>query len=82
MQFDGVAPRRFIDLFDTGSRKSKAGMLDLKNKGEASPSTQVSLRAIPRLEEVVVAEISSTQLRLPELTTEGGTNDQDKPTAA
>jgi deoxycytidylate deaminase len=82
MQFDGVAPRRFIDLFDSGSRKSKAGVLDLKKRVEASPSTHVSLRAIPRLEEVVVAEISSSQLRLPELTTVGGTNDQDTPTAA
>ena len=82
MQFDGVAPRRFIDLFDSGSRKSKAGVLDLKRRDEASPSTHVSLRAIPRLEEVVVAEISNTQLRLPELTPVGGTNDQDTPTAA
>ena len=82
MQFDGVAPRRFIDLFDSGARKSKAGVLDLKERVEASPSTYVSLRAIPRLEEVVVAEITSTELRLPELTTVGGTNDQGTPTAA
>lgn len=82
MQFDGVAPRRFIDLFDSGSRKSKAGVLDLKGRYEASPSTHVSLRAIPRLEEVVVAEISSTKLRLPELTTREGTDDQSTPTAA
>lgn len=82
MQFDGVAPRRFIDLFDSGSRKSKAGVLNLKSREIASPSTHVSLRAIPRLEEVVVAEISSAQLRLPELTTVGGINDQDTPTAA
>lgn len=82
MQFDGVAPRRFIDLFDSGSRKSKDGVLDLKKRDEASPSTHVSLRAIPRLEEVVVAEISSTHLRLLELTTVGETNDQDTPTAA
>lgn len=82
MQFDGVAPRRFIDLFDAGSRKSKTGVLDLKRRDEALPSTHVSLRAIPRLEEVVVAEISSTQLRLPELTSVGETNDQDTPTAA
>jgi deoxycytidylate deaminase len=82
MQFDGVAPRRFIDLFDSGSRKSKSGMLDLKKKGQATPSTYVSLRAIPRLEEVVVAEISSTQLQLPELTSVGRINDQDTPTAA
>ena len=82
MQFDGVAPRRFIDLFDSGSRKSRSGMLDLKEKGLATPSTYVSLRAIPRLEEVVVAEISSTQLQLPELTSVGGINDQDTPTAA
>ncbi len=82
MQFDGVAPRRFIDLFDSGSRKSKAGVLKLSERIEASPSTHVSLRAIPRLEEVVVAEILNTQLQLPELTTVGGTNDQDTPTAA
>lgn len=82
MQFDGVAPRRFIDLFESGSRKSDAGVLNLKGKGEASPSMHVSLRAIPRLEEVVVAEISGTQLRLPELTTVGGTDDQGTSTAA
>lgn len=82
MQFDGVAPRRFIDLFDSGARKSRTGVLNLKRREEASPSTQVSLRAIPRLEEVVVAEISSTELRLPELTSVGGTDDQDRPTAA
>ncbi|MFA7270605.1 MAG: anti-phage dCTP deaminase [Sterolibacterium sp.] len=78
MQFDGVAPRRFIDLFDAGSRKSGSGVLDLKGREDATPSTYVSLRAIPRLEEVVVAEISSKSLRLPELTTVGVKNDQDK----
>lgn len=84
MQFDGVAPRRFIDLFESGPRKSKSGVLDLKPRNEALPSTHVSLRAIPRLEEVVVAEISGTQLRLPELTltTVGGLDDQVAPTAA
>lgn len=82
MQFDGVAPRRFINLFEAGARKSGLGVLELRAKGEASPSTHVSLRAIPRLEEVVVAEISSTQLRLPELTSVGGTNDQGAPSAA
>lgn len=81
MQFDGVAPRRFIDLFDAGSRK-KAGVLHLRKRDKALPSTHVSLRAIPRLEEVVVAEISNTQLRLPELASVGGTNGQDTPTAA
>lgn len=82
MQFDGIAPRRFIDLFDAGSRKSRGGVLDLVAKNAAVPSTHVSLRAIPRLEEVVVAEISSTQLRLPELTSVEETNDQDTSTAA
>lgn len=82
MQFDGVAPRRFIDLFDAGSRKSKIGVLDFINRNEALPSTHVSLRAIPRLEEVVVAEISSTQLRLLELTSVGEPNDQNTPKAA
>lgn len=72
LQFDGVAPRRFIDLFDAGSRKSDSGVLDLKRREEATPSTHVSLRAIPRLEEVVVAEITSKSLRLPELTSTGG----------
>ena len=82
LQFDGVAPRRFIDLFDSGSRKSKTGMLDLNKREEATPSTHVSLRAIPRLEEVVVAEISSKSLRLPELTTAGVTDEQITPPAA
>jgi len=82
IQFDGVAPRRFIDLFDAGTRKSNTGMLELPVKGGASPSTYVSLRAIPRLEEVIVAEISNTQLQLPELTPIGGTNDQDASSTA
>lgn len=74
MQFDGVAPRRFIELFDAGPRKSKVGVLDLKKRGEALPSTHVSLRAIPRLEQAVVAEIINVKLRLPELTLEGESN--------
>lgn len=63
LQFDGVAPRRFIDLFEAGDRK-RGGLLTLANQRDALPSTRVSLRAIPRLEEVVVAEIQSKQLRL------------------
>ena len=48
LQFDGVAPRRFIDLFEAGVRK-QGGVLRLNGKLEAIPSTRVSLRAIPRL---------------------------------
>ncbi|GHT92954.1 cytidine deaminase [Betaproteobacteria bacterium] len=81
MQFAGVAPRRFIDLFDSVAQK-KCGVLHLGEKNGASPSTRVSLRAIPRLEDVVVAEIDASGLKLPSLTTEGGKNDQDTPTAA
>jgi deoxycytidylate deaminase len=66
MQFDGIAPRRFIDLFEAGNRK-KSGVLQLSGKLEAVPSTHVSLRAIPRLEDVVVAEIVSKHLQLPVL---------------
>ncbi|OWU65155.1 MAG: CMP deaminase [Armatimonadetes bacterium Cent15-Ar3] len=82
LQFDGVAPRRFIDLFESASRKSNAGVLDLKDRNEASPSTHVSLRAIPRLEQVVVAELLSTALRLPELTTVEVSDDPNTPKAA
>jgi deoxycytidylate deaminase len=82
IQFDGVAPRRFIALFDAGPRKSKEGVLELQTKGVAAPSTYVSLRAIPRLEEVVLAEMSLTPLRLPELNSVGGTNDQDSASSA
>ncbi|MBK6650145.1 MAG: hypothetical protein IPG42_10780 [Betaproteobacteria bacterium] len=70
MQFDGIAPRRFIDLFEAGNRK-KAGVLHLSGKFEAVPSTHVSLRAIPRLEDVVVAEILSKHLQLPVLVSKG-----------
>ncbi|MBU0588187.1 MAG: CMP deaminase [Gammaproteobacteria bacterium] len=66
LQFDGIAPRRFIDLFEAGNRK-KAGVLQLSGKLQAVPSTHVSLRAIPRLEDVVVAEILSRNLQLPVL---------------
>ena len=66
LQFDGIAPKRFIGLFEGSSRK-KAGVLALPARSEALPSTQVSLKAIPRLEEVVVAEIETKALRLPTL---------------
>lgn len=65
-QFDGVAPRRFIELFEGGPRKTK-GVLALNGRIEATPWTQVSLKAIPRLEEVVVAEIATQDLQLPSL---------------
>lgn len=78
LQFDGIAPRRFIDLFEAGTRKDK-GVLRLNGKLEAIPSTRVSLRAIPRLEEVVVAEVRSRALKLPMLVAEENGNDQNDP---
>jgi deoxycytidylate deaminase len=78
LQFDGVAPRRFIDLFEAGPRKDR-GVLRLTGKLEAYPSTRVSLRAIPRLEEVVVAEVRSRELKLPTLVAEETGNGQDDP---
>jgi deoxycytidylate deaminase len=82
MQFDGVSPRRFIDFFDAGNRKSKAGVLDLPPKNLATPYTNVSMKAIPRLEQVVVAEISKTNLKLPELSDLGEANDPTQTPAA
>ncbi|PMS29893.1 cytidine/deoxycytidylate deaminase-like protein [Trinickia symbiotica] len=83
LQFDGVAPRRFIDLFEAGNRK-KGGVLNLTGRHQATPSTHVSLRAIPRLEEVVVAEIESKQLKFPGLLRNEETDGQapHSPTAA
>lgn len=65
-QYDGIAPRRFIEMFESGTRK-KSGVLALTGRFEAMPLTQVSLKAIPRLEEVVVAEIETKDLQLPSL---------------
>lgn len=65
-QYDGIAPRRFIEMFEGGDRK-KDGVLALNGRIEAMPRTQVSLKAIPRLEEVVVAEIETKDLQLPGL---------------
>lgn len=65
-QYDGIAPRRFIEMFEGGTRK-KYGVLALAGRMEAMPLTQVSLKAIPRLEEVVVAEIETKNLQLPSL---------------
>jgi deoxycytidylate deaminase len=65
-QYDGIAPRRFIEMFEGGPRK-KSGVLALSGRLEAMPLTQVSLKAIPRLEEVVVAEIETKDLQLPNL---------------
>ncbi|PJJ96770.1 CMP deaminase [Lysobacteraceae bacterium NML91-0213] len=66
LQFDGIAPRRFIDLFEARDRK-KGGVLNLRDKSHAVPTTQVSLKAIPRLEDVVVAEVTTNELVLPAL---------------
>lgn len=66
VQFEGVAPRRFIDLFEAGVRKQK-GVLSLPAERDARPSTKVSLKAIPRLEEAVVTELTEKDLKLPSL---------------
>ncbi|GLS15305.1 anti-phage dCTP deaminase [Hydrogenophaga electricum] len=83
-QFDGIAPRRFIELFEGGTRKER-GVLALKGRIEAIPMTQVSLKAIPRLEEVVVAEIENHDLQLPSLLPSEDQHDkaskQSEPTA-
>lgn len=64
IQFDGVAPTRFLELFESGSRKSKAGVLELATEGAAMPVDSVSLKAIPKLEQVVIAEVGSNKLNL------------------
>lgn len=64
IQFDGVAPTRFLELFESGSRKSKAGVLELATEGAAMPADSVSLKAIPKLEQVVIAEVDSNKLNL------------------
>lgn len=64
IQFDGVAPTRFLELFDSGSRKSKAGMLELAAENVAMPVDSVSLKAIPKLEQVVIADVNSKKLSL------------------
>lgn len=64
IQFDGVAPTRFLELFESGSRKSKAGVLELATEGSAMPVDSVSLKAIPKLEQVVIAEVDSNKLNL------------------
>ncbi len=68
IQFDGVSPRRFIDVFEAGIRK-RDGVLNLPTKEAARPATQVSLKAIPRLEEAVVAELATRNLKYPALAT-------------
>lgn len=64
IQFDGVAPSRFLELFDSGSRKSNAGVLELAAEDMAMPVDSVSLKAIPKLEQVVIAEVGSKNLNL------------------
>ncbi|BFI95035.1 MAG: anti-phage dCTP deaminase [Rhodanobacter sp.] len=66
LQFDGVAPRRFIELFEAGDRK-KNGVLSLPRRSDAQPTTKVSLKAIPRLEQAVVAEVTEKELNFPAL---------------
>ncbi|WP_145541797.1 anti-phage dCTP deaminase [Yersinia alsatica] len=64
IQFDGVAPTRFLELFDSGSRKSKIGVLELSPEGMAMPLDSMSLKAIPKLEQVVIAEVDSKKLNM------------------
>lgn len=80
IQFDGVAPRRFIDIFESGNRKTD-GVLSLGTKEHARPATQVSLKAIPRLEEVVIAELATKNLNLPPVSkasTQGHNHDESR----
>lgn len=65
-QFDGLAPRRFIDMFQAGDRKS-VGVLKLPKAPSAKPVTQVRMRAIPHLEAAVVAEVKTKELVLMDL---------------
>lgn len=64
IQFDGVAPTRFLELFGSGSRKSKIGVLELSPEGMAMPLDSMSLKAIPKLEQVVIAEVDSKKLNM------------------
>lgn len=76
LQFDGIAPRRFIEIFEGGSRKAN-GVIALPERTKATPATNVSLRAIPRLEEVVVVEIRTKDLQLPSLVSKEDTHDTE-----
>lgn len=76
LQFDGVSPRRFLELFEGGSRKAD-GVLKLSSKESAIPSTRVSMKAIPRLEEVVVAEVQQKDLILSSLVSEDSRGDEN-----
>ena len=64
IQFDGVAPTRFLELFDSGSRKSNTGVLELAKESMAMPVDSMSLKAIPKLEQVVIAEVDSKKLNM------------------
>ena len=79
LQFDGVSPRRFIDLFDAGIRKV-GGVLKLSERDVAIPMTHVSLKAIPRLEEVVIVEIAGKPLKFPGLVSLPKEDNSDEPT--
>lgn len=70
IQFDGVSPTRFLELFDSGSRKSRAGVLELQREDMAMPANSMSLKAIPKLEQVVIAEVGGKDLQLLNLESE------------
>ena len=82
LQYAGIAPRRYHEMFESGNRKV-AGKLALSDRLEAMPLTKVSLKAIPRLEQAVVAEIGEKQLALPRIvqpSTHQGNFDHEKNT--
>jgi|TARA_R100000479_G_scaffold68390_2_gene32628 deoxycytidylate deaminase len=60
LMYDGVSPKRYIDLFktqDEEKRKNKGVKINLKRKN-ASPRKSISLEAIPYLEKKATEELN------------------------
>ena len=62
LQYAGIAPRRYHEMFESGNRKV-AGKLALSDRLEAMPLTKVSLKAIPRLDRLLSLKLAKSNLR-------------------
>jgi len=67
LMFDGISPRRYLELFKMdGNKKKESGLMIIKNSKLAAPRKTLSLQAIPVLEKVITKQLIENQLINPE----------------
>jgi deoxycytidylate deaminase len=62
LMFDGVSPKRFLELFKIATPRKENGKKKQANKREIHPKNTLSLQAIPLLEKEIIKELKSKNL--------------------